>query len=77
MDPISQAIKDMGGLTATGKLFGVSRGVVFQWRFRGRIPIPYVPAVEKKTGIPASLLNDKVDWANLRSVKKVVVSKSE
>ena len=67
MSKIHEAIERMGGLTAAGACLGVSKGVVFQWKNRDRIPAEYCPQVERFTGILCEHLNDKVDWAYLRA----------
>lgn len=40
--------------------------VVQQWRLNG-VPAEYCPEVEKLTGVTCEELNEKVDWAYVRS----------
>lgn len=49
----------------------ITKGVVFQWKVRGRVPADWCPEVEKLTGVPCEELNDKVDWAYVRSNKSL------
>ena len=67
MNSLQKAIDLLGGLTSAGKQLGVTKGVIFQWRERGRVPAEYCPALEKLTGIRCEELNDKIDWAYLRN----------
>ena len=72
MNPLLTAINLLGGLTATGAHLGVSKGVVFQWKARGKVPAEYCPSIERLTNgkVKCEQLNDKVDWSYIRSGSK-------
>ena len=67
MDGLIKAIERQGGLTALASALGISKGVVFQWKHRSQVPPEYCPEIEKLTGVRCEELNDKVDWAYLRT----------
>jgi DNA-binding transcriptional regulator YdaS (Cro superfamily) len=73
MSGLSKAIEQQGGLTCLATSLGLSKGVVFQWKVRGRVPPEYCPEIEKLTGgqVKCEELNDKVDWASLRVTSSV------
>jgi DNA-binding transcriptional regulator YdaS (Cro superfamily) len=66
MSGVLTAIQRAGGLTSLGNQLGQSKGTVYQWKIKNRIPPEYCPEVEKLTGVPAEELNDTVDWAYIR-----------
>lgn len=72
MKPLLTAIDLLGGLTATGAHLGVSKGVVFQWKVRGKVPAEYCPVIERLTHgkVKCEQLNNKVDWLYIRSSSK-------
>lgn len=68
MSGLTKAIEQQGGMTALAKNLGLSKGVVFQWKVRERVPAQYCPEIEKLTGgvVRCEDLNDEVDWAYIR-----------
>jgi DNA-binding transcriptional regulator YdaS (Cro superfamily) len=68
MNALDKAIEVVGGTTALAKRIGVHPNVVTNWKTRG-VPIEQCPAIEKATDrqVRCEELNDKVDWAYLRS----------
>ena len=50
------------GSTALAKMLGLTPQQVSKWRRKGMIPIGWVPAVEKATGVPRHVLRpDRTD----------------
>lgn len=68
MNGLNKAIDQQGGLTALANALGLSKGVVYQWKVRGRVPGEWCPEIEKLTGgqVLCEELNDKIDWTYLR-----------
>ena len=72
MNGLDKAIKHQGGLTALGAALGLGddgKGIVYQWKVRGRVPPKYCPSIEKLTGVRCEELNNDVDWTFLRSTE--------
>ena len=66
MTPIEKAIAQLGGQTATARIFGISPQATQQWSAQGRVPAEYCPRIEQLTGIRCEKLNDRVDWSLIR-----------
>lgn len=67
---LSKAISQYPTLKAFSDALSVRYQVVQQWLVNG-VPAEYCPPIEKLTGVRCEDLNDKVDWAFIRSNKKV------
>ena len=66
MTPIANAIAQLGGPTAAGRLFDIVYQTPQQWIAQGRVPAEYCPRIEQLTGIRCEELNDRVDWSLIR-----------
>lgn len=66
MTPIANAIAQLGGPTAAGRLFDIVYQTPQQWIVQGRVPAEYCPRIEQLTGIRCEELNDRVDWSLIR-----------
>jgi DNA-binding transcriptional regulator YdaS (Cro superfamily) len=70
-EELKQAIDDAGGATAIAGHFSISPVSVYEWISRGCVPADKCPEIEKFSGgkVRCEQLNDKVDWAYVRSTK--------
>jgi DNA-binding transcriptional regulator YdaS (Cro superfamily) len=57
MSGVSEAIKIVGGLTATARKLGVSPQAVWKWRTNDVVPSDRVPALSEVSGVPYHKLN--------------------
>jgi DNA-binding transcriptional regulator YdaS (Cro superfamily) len=67
--PIDRAIAEFDSLSHMARELGITYQFIQDWRKKGRVPPEYCPAVERLTAgkIRCEELNDRVDWAYLRS----------
>lgn len=75
MRDLNRAIKAQNGMTALATALGTTKGVVYQWKKRGRVPAEYCPEIEKLTNGAAICeeLNPTVDWAYVRATPRATV----
>lgn len=68
MTPIEKAIAQLGGQTATARIFGVSPQATQQWSVQGRVPADYCPRIEHLLAgaVRCEELNDRVEWSLIR-----------
>ena len=68
MTPIEKAIAQLGGQTATARIFGVSPQATQQWSAQGRVPADYCPRIEHLLAgaVRCEELNDRVEWELIR-----------
>ncbi|WP_071076171.1 transcriptional regulator [Janthinobacterium lividum] len=68
MTPIKKAIAQLGGQTATARIFGVSPQATQQWSAQGRVPADYCPRIEHLLAgaVRCEELNDRVEWELIR-----------
>jgi len=71
MNGLHKAI-ERHGLTGLARHLGVTKGVVYQWREREIVPPEYCPQIEKLMlgEVKCEELNDKIDWAFVRSSRR-------
>jgi DNA-binding transcriptional regulator YdaS (Cro superfamily) len=67
-DGLAKAIAQYPTLKAFSDALDVKYQVVQQWLING-VPAEYCPTIEKLTGVRCEDLNDRVDWAYVRSNK--------
>lgn len=74
MTPIEKAIAQLGGQTATARIFGVSPQATQQWSAQGRVPADYCPRIEHLTAgaVRCEELNDRVEWELIRGADGLV-----
>ena len=65
-EPIYQAAKAVGGVSALARRLGRSPAVVQQW-IKNRVPAEYCPAIEAVTGVRCEELRPDVQWGVLRN----------
>jgi DNA-binding transcriptional regulator YdaS (Cro superfamily) len=65
---LAKAIAKYPTLKAFSDALDVKYQVVQQWLING-VPAEYCPTIEKLTGVRCEDLNDRVDWAYVRSNK--------
>lgn len=68
MTSIENAIAQLGGQTATARIFGISPQATQQWSAQGRVPAEYCPRIEHLLAgaVRCEELNDRVEWALIR-----------
>lgn len=71
MNGLLKAI-ELHTLTGLARQLGVTKGVVYQWRKRGRVPPQFCPEIEKITQgvVRCEDLDDSVDWAFIRKNRR-------
>ena len=72
MTPIEKAIAQLGGQTATARIFGVSPQATQQWSAQGRVPADYCPRIEHLLAgaVRCEELNDRVEWQLIRGADR-------
>lgn len=73
MTPIEKAIAQLGGQTATARIFGISPQATQQWSVQGRVPAEYCPRIEHLLAgaVRCEELNDRVEWELIRGADRV------
>lgn len=68
MTQIEKAIAQLGGQTATARIFGISPQATQQWSAQGRVPAEYCPRIEHLLAgaVRCEELNDRVEWELIR-----------
>ena len=74
MTPIEKAIAQLGGQTATARIFGISPQATQQWSAQGRVPAEYCPRIEHLTAgaVRCEELNDRVEWDLIRGTDRLL-----
>ena len=76
---IKESIERAGGVSAVALHFGINPVSVYEWITRGCVPADKCPEIEKFSNGKSRCeeLNDKVDWAYLRSPIKHELAEKE
>jgi DNA-binding transcriptional regulator YdaS (Cro superfamily) len=66
---LREAIKRAGGPTRVAAVIGTTRGAIYDFIQRGRVPAEHCPKIERSTNgvVRCEELNPDVDWSYLRS----------
>ena len=68
-NPVRSAARLVGNRTLLAKSLGVSKGAVWQWEHKARVPAERCPDIERLTNgaVRCEDLRPDVDWSVLRN----------